>query len=237
MDKKDERSAAGELDPPEDNLLVGLGPAALRSIRAPVGIFDIDFRILWINKAMAFIHQCDPEKVIGEFCYEALRGCDGVCEECFLEGIRRSGRMHVEEKWQDFPDGKRRWGEVQAYPVRDEDGDVSAIVVIIFETTARKHHLEQQEAYSQFLSQQLSEKIDSPQRIDVEHGAAITVNLSHRETDVLRLVTEGYTNKQISELLSISRNTVKSHVNSIFNKMAVNDRTQAAVMAIRHKLL
>jgi DNA-binding NarL/FixJ family response regulator len=65
----------------------------------------------------------------------------------------------------------------------------------------------------------------------------INVSLSDREAEVLRLLPEGYTNRQISEFLSISPNTVKTHVNSIFNKMGVNDRTMAAVLATRYSLV
>jgi DNA-binding NarL/FixJ family response regulator len=110
-----------------DQLLDGLGAAVLKSIRAPFGIFDIDYRVIWANRAMAWIHQKEPEEII--------------------------------------------------------------------------------------------------------------VKLSRRETEILRLIAEGYTNLQISELLSISQNTVKSHVNHIFNKLGVNDRTQAAVLATRYHLL
>lgn len=61
--------------------------------------------------------------------------------------------------------------------------------------------------------------------------------LTGRETQVLRLVAEGATNTAISELLTISPHTVKSHVIHIFNKLGVNDRTQAAVWAARHRLI
>ncbi|MCP4108975.1 MAG: response regulator transcription factor [Desulfobacteraceae bacterium] len=54
---------------------------------------------------------------------------------------------------------------------------------------------------------------------------------------MLRLVAEGSTNTEISEILSISPHTVKSHVVHIFNKLGVNDRTQAAVWATRHKII
>ncbi len=87
-----------------DEMLAGLGPALFASIRAPFGIFDKDYRIVWINKAMAAIHKVEAEKV------------------------------------------------------------------------------------------------------DLNSDVAITVKLSRRESDVLRLITEGYTNTQISELLDISTN-------------------------------
>ncbi|MFD2133957.1 LuxR C-terminal-related transcriptional regulator [Pseudogracilibacillus auburnensis] len=54
-----------------------------------------------------------------------------------------------------------------------------------------------------------------------------------RECQVLQLLTNGQSNRQIAETLNISEKTVKNHVSSLFKKMNVNDRTQAVVMAIR----
>lgn len=65
----------------------------------------------------------------------------------------------------------------------------------------------------------------------------IIFKLSGREAEVLRLITEGFTNKEIAQILKISYNTVKSHVLHIFNKLGVNDRTQAAVWAAQNELI
>lgn len=61
--------------------------------------------------------------------------------------------------------------------------------------------------------------------------------LSPRETEVLRLLVEGYSNHEIGKQLDISLDTVKTHVRHIMDKMAVSDRTQAAVKALRHGLV
>lgn len=55
-----------------------------------------------------------------------------------------------------------------------------------------------------------------------------------RECQVLQLLTNGQSNRQIAETLNISEKTVKNHVSSLFKKMNVNDRTQAVVTAIRN---
>lgn len=59
--------------------------------------------------------------------------------------------------------------------------------------------------------------------------------LTKRELDVLRLISEGCSNKKISDELTISERTVKNHISHIFRKIDVEDRTQAAVFAIRNK--
>lgn len=61
--------------------------------------------------------------------------------------------------------------------------------------------------------------------------------LSPRELEVLKLVVEGYSNIEIGEALFLSPNTVKTHVRGIMNKLAVNDRVQAAVTALRSGLV
>lgn len=221
-----------------DNMLAGLGTALFSSIRTPFGIFDKNCRIVWLNKAMAAIHRCDPEKAIGTLCSESLHCGDQECDDCFLQQVLAQGKTKIVEKWADFPDGVRRWGEVHSYPVRDQDKSVSAVIVLIFDTTDRRKALQRQKEYSGFLEQQLNEKGNGTKKISRgDEDAGLSVKLSRRENDVLRLVTEGYTNSQISELLQISANTVKTHVNSLFNKLGVNDRTQAAVVATRNSLI
>jgi DNA-binding NarL/FixJ family response regulator len=58
--------------------------------------------------------------------------------------------------------------------------------------------------------------------------------LSGREMQILQCITSGQSNKEIAKQLGISRQTVKNHMTSILRKLAVNDRTQAAVYALRH---
>lgn len=62
-------------------------------------------------------------------------------------------------------------------------------------------------------------------------------NLTKREIEVLLLISKGYVNKDISNELKITERTVKNHVSSIFRKINVNDRTQAAVFAVKNSEL
>lgn len=61
--------------------------------------------------------------------------------------------------------------------------------------------------------------------------------LTKRELEVLKLLSVGLYNKEIGEKLDISERTVKNHISSIFKKIDVTDRTQAAVFAIRNNLI
>lgn len=61
--------------------------------------------------------------------------------------------------------------------------------------------------------------------------------LSERERDVLRLMVQGLNNSSIAETLTISLPTVKTHVQHILQKLHVSDRTQAALLAMRLKLV
>jgi DNA-binding NarL/FixJ family response regulator len=67
-------------------------------------------------------------------------------------------------------------------------------------------------------------------------SADIDVPLTQRESEVLRQMAGGLTNKQIAEALHISYETVKEHVQHILRRIGLSDRTQAAVWAVRKGL-
>jgi DNA-binding NarL/FixJ family response regulator len=66
-----------------------------------------------------------------------------------------------------------------------------------------------------------------------QESAPIFAPLSPREVEILDNIAQGMTNKQVAYALSISEQTVKNHMSSILRKLAVNDRTQAVVYAMR----
>lgn len=74
------------------------------------------------------------------------------------------------------------------------------------------------------------------QRKDAGGGPGPTP-LTPRELEVLTLVTHGRSNKEIAAELCITETTVKSHVSNILSKLGVQDRTQAAVYALKHGLV
>ncbi len=62
-------------------------------------------------------------------------------------------------------------------------------------------------------------------------------DLSPRETEVLQLLTKGRSNKEIAASLFVSEDTVKAHLKTLFAKLKVQDRTEAAISAIRHGIV
>jgi DNA-binding NarL/FixJ family response regulator len=62
-------------------------------------------------------------------------------------------------------------------------------------------------------------------------------DLTERELDVLRLVAQGLSNKEIARSLGLSEGTVKVHVSNILNKLGASSRTQAAMMALQMRLV
>ena len=79
------------------------------------------------------------------------------------------------------------------------------------------------------------------EKVLAQPGAAVAepaappelAELTPREREVLELIAEGCSNKEIAERLYIAERTVKNHVNSILSRLGVRDRTQAAILATK----
>ena len=96
-------------------------------------------------------------------------------------------------------------------------------------------------AVSQFVMQQTSNQTN--EKLQEKPAAANSIsikdcyNLTPQEKKVLLLLSSGLSNQQIAKKLDISVNTTKVHVCSVLQKMSVEDRTQAAIKAIRENLI
>ncbi len=77
-----------------------------------------------------------------------------------------------------------------------------------------------------------------PPEVAAELAAHVTVeNLTSREMEVLRLISTGNANKEIAGRLSISEETVKSHVTNILGKLGANDRTHAVTIGVKRGII
>jgi predicted ATPase/DNA-binding CsgD family transcriptional regulator len=84
----------------------------------------------------------------------------------------------------------------------------------------------------EFVTQQLLAELESEQSIlDLSINQALPDPLSPRELEVLALIADGYTNREIADQLHVGVSTVKKHINHIYSKLAVVDRAGAVLCA------
>ena len=189
----------------------------LQRIRDPLIILDTEKRILHVNRNCAAIYGKTRvlKRLVGKKCYREFYDRKTPCTPCQIKPVIERQRSHIAEKWETLPDGSRRCGEVRSYPVFDKQNKLVAVTTIIVEITQKK----------------MQESRNEPLPVNIKFG------LSKREKQILDLISKGCTNPEISEMLSISINTVKTHVVSIFNKIGVSGRTQAVIVALKQHLL
>ncbi|MGA9534230.1 MAG: response regulator transcription factor [Anaerolineales bacterium] len=84
------------------------------------------------------------------------------------------------------------------------------------------------------LEEWLDQGVETNRRPHLDGDIEAFTPLSPREMEILQYVTRGMSNKEIAARLGISHQTVKNHMTSILHKLDVEDRTQAAVYALRH---
>lgn len=127
--------------------------------------------------------------------------------------------------------------ETATYPLFDEQGNCIKTLSLNINSGELRRRIQQTEAQIR----SLRARLEQYQRVQNERIAAANRNLpsplTRREVEVLQHLAAGATNKTISRQLHISEHTVKSHVIHIFNKIGVNDRTQASVWAASQGLL
>lgn len=228
------------------NLPVGLEEDILKSLRVPLAVIDNEFRYIWLNREMARIFQTRPEQVTGKVCYEMLSKQAGPCQDCPVAAVQKSGRKETFQKYKSFPDSGRKYGEVTAFPIFGRPKRVVATLMMVIDITDKivvdLGTTYQMLARLSGASQgSMSAPLISLERQRIKRGSgqdrAVISNLTRRETQVLLLLSKGHSNTQIAACLGISPHTVKSYVTSVFNKLGVNDRIQAAVVAIRQGIV
>lgn len=127
--------------------------------------------------------------------------------------------------------------EKATFPVMDRQGNIVRTVSLAIDTTGLRERIGRGEAHIRSLQSKLSATRRDRQETIEAANRRLPTPLTRREIQVLRRLTRGATNREISAALNISPHTVKSHVIHIFNKIGVNDRAQAAAWGARHGML
>jgi DNA-binding CsgD family transcriptional regulator len=195
-------------------------------------IIDINYRIIWHNR------MAEEKRKPGLLCFEFYMKRNQPCMICPVRNVVDSGEISVveRERLERLPNGLPTWGEIRAFPIFDKNGDVEAVFTIGFDVTEKRLQLEKHCKDISVLERRILE-LSKLKSIMPADGGENGFNLSIRELQVLNLLVQGFSNREISKILSLSVHTVKTHVNHIFNKLGVNDRTEAATLATRLKLL
>lgn len=108
-------------------------------------------------------------------------------------------------------------------------------LIDVIRQTAQGHYVVGDLVYDrEGLENWLERGVETVRRPHLQGDVPPYAPLSPREMEILQYVTRGMSNKEIAVRLGISHQTVKNHMTSILHKLDVEDRTQAAVYALRH---
>ncbi len=151
-------------------------------------------------------------------------GIDGVEATRRLKSISPSSRIIV---LTSFADDDKIFPAIKAgaisYLLKDISPDALAHAVLAAQRNEAVLHPD-------VATRLMHEFSTAPASAPLEH-------LTERELDVLRLIAQGKSNREIADALVISEKTVKTHVSNLLSKLHLADRTQAAIYALRQRLV
>ena len=181
------------------------------------------------HEAVAFARATEPDLAVLDVDMPRM---DGIKATRLIRAVSPRTKMLMLSVHQD--DQKIR-AAIRAGAVGyiSKDADRHDFINIIRQTHAGKI------PSSPYLAHLALEQIDDPQiasdRAKVRNFFESS-GLTELEVKILRLMTEGLSNEEISEVTSIAQETVKGHLKSLFRKLDVKNRTEAAVLAVREGL-
>lgn len=222
---------------PADNL-VPFCKIFLQDLLDPFYIVTREYRILWGNRQKAAEHGLNQKEITGQICYEIFFRRNDPCPKCSVRTVLESEKAYMVEKRCELTAGRQVWCQQRAIPILDKNQDIAFIIVYGLHTTDKMIKAKRQDRYIENLENALFEiKEDQGNSVRANVNHKLRSSLTDREVEVLDLIADGFTNPEISNTLSISVHTAKTHVINIFNKLGVNNRTQAAVIAAFHQLI
>jgi DNA-binding CsgD family transcriptional regulator len=220
-----------------EDFLLNFSQNILQDITDPLSVIDSRFRIIWGNRCKALEHGIKQKDMRGKICYEIFFHRSKPCRECAVKEVLKIGKPCLIKKHCKLPDARPLWCEQRAVPVFDENHNIAHIIVYGVDITDIKLQQEIQKKYIETLEKKILQVNQGNSKLLSNACPNYSEPLTERELEVLRLMSAGLTNPEISKTLSISKHTAKSHVINIFNKLGVKNRTQAAVIAAMQHLI
>jgi len=205
------------------------------------GAFAIDdeLRVVFWNKAAENILGFTDDDVAGQFCYQLLQGRDErqqlicrahchVAKKALCSQPVPSYDVRVKAK-----QGDRHWLNMSVFTYRmGKDVGGNVVIHLFRDIKDRK--------FDEDVLTHLVELIRTHQDGSEGIGAGLNPQLeplTSREHDVLVLMSKGHPTDEIGELLSITSNTVRNHIQHILNKLQVHNRLEAVIYAINQGLI
>jgi two-component system NarL family response regulator len=215
----------------------------------PIRVVVVDDHALF-RRGLENVLSGEPDLVVvGEAAdgLQAVERCAEVVPDVVLMDVRMPGASGIEAtgKIREAHPGTR---VVMLTVSEDEDDLFDAVragangyllkevsideVAAAVRAVARGHSLVSPSMASKLLAEfnRLATRAEARQRTD-------SASLTDRELEVLRLIADGLTNREIAHELYIAENTVKNHVRNILEKLHLHSRMEAVVFAMREKLL
>lgn len=209
------------------------------------GVFAIgsDQRIIFWNKAAQDILGFKPKEVLGKFCYKVVSGrnesgevlCSKSC--CVTDTIKSGRKVRNFDTLAHTKKGTPVWINVSIIAIPSKHEDLHVAAHIFREITERK---KEQIVIKKIISN--INLLNQPEK-DVQVSQISTLSpkshakLTHREYDVIRLLAEGRSAKDISEELYISWSTARKHIQNILTKLHLHSKLEAVAYAIKNNIV
>ena len=203
------------------------------SPEATVAVDDQGVIVAW-NAAAERLLGWSAEHAMGRACHEVMHGSTpagaAVCSrDCAIVRLCREGKAARQfEMVAHRSDGTDVWLDVTTVTI-DDDGRAVAVHVLCESMTSRR-----MAAVAEDVAKRLAEaRPETEAASESKARREILRVLTPREFEVLQLLAAGLSTEEIGERLSLSRATVRNHVQNMLPKLGVHSRIEAAVLALK----